>query len=104
MNKAKAYRELQRRQGRLGKMWSEVSSVTQSYDSSIRHPFSRTRDGNTATNSSEGNTKENRNSNITAGDKGIIKGKVNATNVNVKQTQNYMVDTSAVKVRLMGYR
>lgn len=42
MNKAKAYRELQRRQGRLSKVWSEASSVTQSYDSTIlKHSYSR---------------------------------------------------------------
>jgi len=36
MNKARAYRELQRRQGKIGKLWTEVTSgVSQSFDPSM---------------------------------------------------------------------
>lgn len=38
MNKAKAYRELQRRQNKIHKIWSNSSAVAQSVDSSVAPP------------------------------------------------------------------
>ena len=48
MNKARAYRQLQRRQGQhklvTSKVWSEAASVTQSYDTSLKQTINRIRD------------------------------------------------------------
>ena len=48
MNKARAYRQLQRRQGQhklvTSKVWSEAASLTQSYDTSLKQTINRIRD------------------------------------------------------------
>ena len=48
MNKARAYRQLQRRQGQhklvTSKVWNEAASVTQSYDTSLKQTINRIRD------------------------------------------------------------
>lgn len=113
MNKAKAYRELQRRQGRLSKVWSEASSVTQSYDTSLKQTINRIRDNpgvttvavgsnavlintNSQSASSGDNSADHRNNKRNSAINSAVRTGSNIIGLGIKPSS--MVETSAFKV------